>query len=198
MPGNVRTKWNMVSAPMSKMMLTISARHAMRPANSIVKQHANQRDGQPDQTGENAGANRIRTKRWRDAAFFFDAYWRLQRILQHAGQTARFFFAEMSSDDGVATVNRIANHRRGLNNAIEHDGETMTFVLLGDLAEFFRAFAVEFQLDRPAFIAVIGMRFGHAIAAKVGFLFHQQTFVVAFSFHPRQRACSSRFCIPAE
>src|SRR5438046_5845285 len=51
----------------------------------------------------------------------------------------------------------------------------MAFVLLGDLAEFFRALAIELQLDRPAFIAVIGIRSAHAIASKVGFLFHQQT-----------------------
>ena len=51
----------------------------------------------------------------------------------------------------------------------------MTFVLLGDLPEFLRALAIELQLHRPAFIAVIGIRSAHAIAAKVGFLFHEQT-----------------------
>ena len=52
----------------------------------------------------------------------------------------------------------------------------MSFVGCGDLAKFFRAFAVELQLHRPAFIAVIGMRFRHVITAEIGFLFDQQPF----------------------
>ena len=53
----------------------------------------------------------------------------------------------MTSNHRVAPVNGIANDRRGLDNAIQDDGEPMTFVLLGDLAEFFRAFAIELQLS---------------------------------------------------
>ena len=68
----------------------------------------------------------------------------------------------------------VANAGRGLDHAVEHDGETMADVRLGDLAEFLRAFAVEFQLHRPALVAVVGVRFRHAIAAEVGFLLHQQ------------------------
>ena len=66
---------------------------------SVVDQHADQRDRQTDQTGDDAGANRIRAERRRDAAFLFDADRRLQRILQHAGQTARFLFAKLPGDD---------------------------------------------------------------------------------------------------
>ncbi len=81
----------------------------------------------------------------------------MQRILQNTGETTRFFFGEMASDHRVAPVNGIANDRRGLDNAIQDDGEPMTFVLLGDLAEFFRALAIELQLYGPAFVAVISM-----------------------------------------
>ena len=81
----------------------------------------------------------------------------------------------MTSNDGITTVNRIANHGRGLNNSVQDDGKTMTFVLLGDLAEFFCSLAIEFQLYRPPFVAVKGVRFTHPIAAKVRLLFYQQT-----------------------
>src|SRR5437762_3722530 len=81
----------------------------------------------------------------------------------------------MTSDDRVATVNRIANHRCRLNNSVQDDGETMTFVLLRDLPEFFCAVAIEFQLDRPPFVAVKSVRFTHPIAAKVRLLFYQQS-----------------------
>src|SRR5207249_12043644 len=105
-----------------------------------------------------------------NAAFLLDADRRLQWIFEHACQTARFFFAKLSSDDGVAAVNRVANHRCGLNYAIEHDREPVPFVLLRDLAELFRTVAIELELYRPAFIAVIGVRLADAIATEVGFL----------------------------
>ena len=89
-------------------MFTSSARQAMRPAKAIVEGDADERNGQSDKTGHDAGANRICSERRRDAAFFLDADWRLQRILQHAGETARFFFAEMPGDMRVAAINRIA------------------------------------------------------------------------------------------
>ena len=70
------------------------------------------------------------TERRRDAAFFFDAHRRLQRILQNAGQIARFLFAEIAGDLRVAAVDRIANDRRGLNDAIEHDREAIALKFL--------------------------------------------------------------------
>src|SRR5205823_14803815 len=80
----------------------------------------------------------------------------------------------MTGDHRVAAINGIANDGRGLDDAIQDYGEPMTFVLLGDLPEFFRALAIELQLHRPAFVAVIGIRSAHAIASEVRFLFHQQ------------------------
>src|SRR4029450_6309888 len=80
----------------------------------------------------------------------------------------------MTSDHRVAAVNRIANHRCRLNNSVQDDGETMTFVLLRDLPEFFCAVAIEFQLDRPPFVAVKGVRFTHPIDATFLLLFYQQ------------------------
>ena len=115
-----------------------------KTGNPIVKRHAYQRDRQPDQTSENARANGIRTECRRDASFFLDAHWGLQRVLKHAGEPARFFFAEMTGDYGITTVYGIANHGRGLNDPIQDDGKTVTFVLLGDLAKFFCALAIEF------------------------------------------------------
>src|SRR5438477_3127615 len=142
---------------------------------AIVNRNAYQRNGQTDKTGHDAGANRICPKRRGYAAFFFDAHWRLQGILQNTGETTRFFFGEMTGNHRVAPINGIANHRGRLDNAIQDNGEPMTFVLLGNLPEFLRALAIELQLHRPAFIAVIGIRSAHAIASKVGFLFHKQT-----------------------
>src|SRR4029077_4734981 len=107
--------------------------------------------------GHDAGANRICSKRRGYAAFFFDAYWCLQRILQNTGETTRFFVGERTGNHRVAPVNGIANDRRGLDDAIQDDGEPMTFVLLGDLVEVFRTLAIELQLHGPAFIAVISM-----------------------------------------
>src|SRR5205823_727299 len=107
--------------------------------------------------------------------FFLDAHRSLQRVLKYAGQPARFFFAEMTGNDGITTVYGIANHRRGLNDSVQDDGKTMTFVLLRDLAEFFCSLAIEFQLNRPPFVAVKGMRFSHSIASEIGLLFHEQT-----------------------
>ena len=81
----------------------------------------------------------------------------------------------MTGDHRVAAINGIANDRRRLDNAVQNNGEPVAFVLFGDLPEFFRTLAIELQLHGPAFIAVIGIRSAHAIASKVGFLFHQQT-----------------------
>src|SRR5438132_10584786 len=52
----------------------------------------------------------------------------------------------------------------------------MPFILLGDFAELFRALAIKFELHRPAFVAVIGVRFADAIATEIGFLFDEQAF----------------------
>ena len=91
-------------------------------------------------------------------------------------ETARFLLLKFSGDDGVAAVNRIADHRCRLNYAIEHDSKPMPFILLGDFAELFRALAIKFELHRPAFVAVIGVRFADAIATEIGFLFDEQAF----------------------
>ena len=114
----------------------------------------------------------------------------MQRILQHAGQPARFFLIKFAGDNGIASVNRVANDRSGLDHAIENNCEPVSFVLLGDLAELLRAFAVELQLHGPAFVPEIGVRLAHTVASEVGLLFHKQ------AFHPRllvflraQRVC---------
>ena len=100
----------------------------------------------------------------------------MQRIFQHARQPARFLFGESTGNDGVATINRIANHRRRLDDAVQNNREAITFKFFGDLAESFRAFAVELQLHRPAFLAKIGVRARDVFTAEVGLLFHKQAF----------------------
>ena len=97
----------------------------------------------------------------------------MERVFQNAGQAARFFFLELPGDNGVAAINRIANHRRGLNHAVEHDRKAVPFVLFCDFAELFRPFAIELELHGPAFVAVVSMRFFDAITAEIGFLFDE-------------------------
>ena len=123
----------------------------------VVDHHEHECDREAEKTGENTAPNRIESECRRDTAFFFHAHRRLERVLQHAGQTARFLFLETACDDGIAPVNRSPDAGRGLNHAVEHDGETMADIRLGDLPEFLCAFAVELQLHRPAFIAVVGV-----------------------------------------
>ena len=104
----------------------------------------------------------------------------MEGILEHAGQAARFLFLETAGDDGIAAVNRGPDARRGLDLAVEHDGETMADIRLGDLAEFLCAFAVELQLHRPAFIAIVGVRFGHPIAPRSAFFFTSKRSSIGF------------------
>ncbi len=52
--------------------------------NFVVNSHANQRDCQPNQAGQNACLNRVQSKSRRYATLFLDAYRRLQRVLKHA------------------------------------------------------------------------------------------------------------------
>ena len=67
------------------------------------------------------------------------------------------------------------------------------------LPNCFGAFAIELQLYGPAFVAVIGVRFGHAITAQVGLFLHEQTFSRRFLVISSASVfVSSRFCIPAE
>ena len=140
---------------------------------SIIDEHTHKRDRESHQTGHDAGTDRVHSERWRNTALLFNAHRCLQRVLEHARQTARFLLFELACDDGVAAINRVTNHRRGLNHAVEHDRKTVAFVLLCDFAELFRAFAVELELHRPTFVAVISVRFADAIAAKIGFLFDE-------------------------
>src|SRR6202011_511127 len=144
---------------------------------SIIDQHTHERDRESHQTGHDAGADRIQAECWRNAALFFDADRCLERVFQNAREAARFFLPELSGNNGVAAVNCVTNHWRGLNDTIEDDCKAVPFVLLGNFAELLRAFAVEFELHRPAFVAVVGVRFAHAIAAEVGFLFDEQAFL---------------------
>ena len=104
----------------------------------------------------------------------------MKRIFQYARQAARFLLGETTGNDGVASIHRIANHGRRLNDAIQHDSESVTLILLGDVSKRFRAFAVKLQLHGPALIAIISVRFRDAIATKIRFLFDEQTFFDRF------------------
>ena len=126
--------------------------------NFVIDRHADERDHEANQAGENACANRIHPEGGRDAALLLDAHRCLQGVLEHASQTARFLFREFSGDDSVAAIDRIANDRRRLNEAIENNCEAVAFVLLGDLTELLGAFAVELQLHGPALVAVVSVR----------------------------------------
>src|SRR5439155_2606904 len=146
---------------------------------SVIDEHAYERDGESHQASDDAGANRIQAEGGRNAALFFNADRSLQRVLQYTGQPARFFLIKFPGDDGVASVDRIANDRSGLDHAIENNCKPVSFVLFRDLAELLRSVAVELQLHSPTFVPKIGVRLAHTVASEVGFLFHQQT------FHPR-------------
>src|SRR6185437_15125440 len=137
----------------------------------VIKKHANERDRQAYQTGENAGLNRIEAQGGGDAPFFLDANRSLKRIFQNAGQSPRFLFGETACDLSVAAVNGVANYRRGLDHAVQHNGEPVTFRFLRDVAEDLRAFAVEPKLHAPAFVTEIRIRAADVLTAEVGLLF---------------------------
>src|SRR4029077_14252815 len=115
-----------------------------------------------------------------DAPFFFNADRRLERIFEHAGQTARFCFRKPARDLGAAAVNRFANHRRGLDHAVEHDSEPETLRFLSDVAENFRAFTIESKLHAPAFISEICVRTADVLASEVGLFLDEQPFRLRF------------------
>src|SRR4029453_2693968 len=142
----------------------------------VVSEHADHRNEQADQTGQHAAANGIGAQRGRNAAFLFDTNRRLQRVLEDTGKPTRFFLSKTSGDDSVAPINGIANHRGGLNDAIKDNRESIAFVLLGDLAEFLCAFAVELQLHSPAFIPVISAGSRDTTAVQICLLLNEEPF----------------------
>ncbi len=127
------------------------------PGEPVIGADEKEGEGETDQTRDDAGPDGIAPEGGGDAAFLFDAHRRLQRVLEHARQAARLLLAEAAGDDGIAAVDRVPDHGRRLDDAIEDDGEPIPLKLFRDLAERLRAFAVELQLHRPALVAVIGV-----------------------------------------
>src|SRR5437762_4780849 len=87
-----------------------------KTGNLVVNSYADERDRQAQQAGENAGTDRVQSQSRRDTALFLNADRRLQRVLKHAGQPARFFLTKSSGDLRVATINCVLDYRRRLND----------------------------------------------------------------------------------
>ena len=135
-----------------------------KTGNFVVNGHADERDGQSNQAGEDAGPDRIESESRRDAPLFFDAHRRLQRVLKHTRQPARFFLSKSSCDLRVTTINCILNDRRRLDDAIKHNRKAMMNMRSGDVAELLGALGVEPQMNDPAILFVGSARARNTIA----------------------------------
>ena len=143
--------------------------------------------GKACDAGINAALDRVAPEAGRDLSFFLDLHRCLQRILQHAGEAARFLFPKLSGNAGTATVNGLPDIRRRLNHAIEDDGEAMVDMRLSDLAEGLGAFAIEIESDFPAFVAVTGVGLTDVLARQ-GRLFSSPAIAPPSASFPRS-AC---------
>src|SRR2546423_14353480 len=85
-----------------------------KTGNLVVNSYADERDRQAQQAGENAGADRVQSESRRDAALFLNAHRRLQRVLKHTRQTARFFLGKSSGDLDVTAINCVLDYKRRL------------------------------------------------------------------------------------
>src|SRR5438552_12973653 len=148
----------------------------------VVDGYAHQRDDQSDQAGENARANRIQSESGRNAALFLDAHRRLQGVLKDARQPARFFLRESSCDLRVATVNRILDYRRRLDDPIKHNRKAMMNMRGSDVAELLGTIRIEPQMNHPALLFIRSASARNAIAGQVCFLFYQNPFFDQFYF----------------
>ena len=101
-----------------------------------------------------------------------------ERILEGAGEIARFLLAHIAAADlGAAAVDRPFLHaRRGNDFAVEHDGHLRLLLedLFGQFAEFLTAFGVEIQMHAPAARVVESPGAGHRVAEQIGLLFDEQ------------------------
>src|SRR5439155_17394595 len=132
-----------------------------------------------NQTRDDAGADRIETERRRDAAFFFDADRRLQRILERAGEVARFLFAHPSAADLSAPTKVLRVDRgRGLHVAVEQNREALVEMVSRELVELFCTLAVEFEVHLPL-VLVTGERMRDVIARQIRTAMDEQ-FLVSF------------------
>ena len=118
--------------------------------NLVVNSYADERDRQAQQAGENAGTDRVQSESRRDTALFLDADRRLQRVLKHTRQTARFFLGKSSGDLRVAAINCVLDYRRRLDGSIQHNRKAMMNVCRSNVAELLRALGVKPQMHNPA------------------------------------------------
>src|SRR6266576_1870233 len=125
-----------------------------KTGNLVVNSYADERDRQAEQAGENAGADRVQSESRRYAALFLDADRRLQRVLKHTCQPARFFLRKSSGDLRVATINCVLDYRRGLDRPIKHNRKAMMNVCGSNVAELFGSLRVKPQMNDPAIFFV--------------------------------------------
>src|SRR5205823_8955496 len=121
------------------------------PAGETVKREtANERDGQPDEPSQNARPDGIGAEGGGDASFLFDAHRSLQRVLEHAGEISRFRFAHPSAADlsAPAEILRVDRGRR-LDDAVEENGETLLEMGGREFIEALRSLGIQLEADLP-------------------------------------------------
>ena len=69
--------------------------------------------------------------------------WRAERVLQNVGQLEGFPVVELAGDLAAARFNGRLDDRRGIELAIEDDGQALVDILAGDFGEALRALGIE-------------------------------------------------------
>ena len=90
-----------------------------------------------------AAANRVPAERRVNIVGRINFERRAERILQDVGQLQGLFEREMPGDLAAAGFNRALDDRRGIQLAVQNDGQPLPDVVPGDFTEPFRAFTVQ-------------------------------------------------------
>ena len=113
----------------------------------IITKHERGNQNHAGDGRANAAANRVPAQRRVNIIGRINLERRAQRVLQHIGQFLGLFHHEMTGNLSVARFNRTLDRGRGIQLAVQNDGQPLADIVSGHLAESFRAIVIQPEIN---------------------------------------------------
>ena len=108
----------------------------------------------------------------------------MERILKDAGEISRFRLAHPTAADGSAAAEILrVNRRRGLNDAVQENGEAFLEMSGREFIETLRSFRIEFEADLPT-VLKSGECMGDVVTGQIGPLVDEELLFLLFVVLP--------------